>query len=129
MAQVESPTNKHYNKVAALMAALSLWIALDKGSMASCDEATNAPVTEATESGLARASATVSQETTSVTGDTMKATKTFTAGEAATITGFHVMSASESGDDYGWCAFNASQALEANDQLVCTENFQYKKGS
>lgn len=28
---VKSPTNKHYTKIASLMAALSLWIALDKG--------------------------------------------------------------------------------------------------
>jgi len=126
---VKSPTNKHYTKIASLMAALSLWIALDKGSMGTMNEATNAPATEASETGLTRAAATVSSQTTTVTGDTMRATKTFTAGTTATITGFHVMSAASGGDDYGWGKFNSPQPLEQNDQLICTANFQYKKGT
>ena len=129
MAQVDSPTNKGYAKAAGLMAALSLWIALDEGDMGSNDATTNAAIDECVVSGLARAAATVTNITTTVANDTMQATKTFTSGGDATLTGFLEMSAAADGDCYQWCAFNASQVLESGDQIVCTAKTQYLLGS
>jgi len=131
MPQVESPTNKLYAAAGRAIAGdthdAATHIALEKGSMAAYDETTNACSSEATESGLARAAATVTHENTAVTDDTTQATKTFTAGVSATIKGFMVMTAASNGNALMWCAFASDQNLEASDQLTTTGKMQFKK--
>lgn len=129
----KSPTNKLYAKLANLLAAVSLWIGLDTGSMAAYDATTNAATTECADTGLARASATVSQVTTTVTNDTCRVTKTFTKGSSSpatsTINGHIVMSASSSGDMYSWCYYSNPAVLSDTDQLICTSDHQMEIGS
>ena len=129
MAQTQKPTQKYYVKMAALIEAVNHWIGLDTGSMAAFDETTNALASECGVSGLARAAATMSLQLTNIANDTSRASKVFTAGGAATITGFGVFSAVSSGDMWGWCSFAASQALQTSDQLTCTMDFCFEIGA
>ena len=94
--------------------------------MAAFTEATNAPATECTVSGLARIAATVTLATVAVADDQVVAEYEFTAGAGATVTGFEVMSATAAGNMMMWCAFAASQALEANDKIRTTGKCQFK---
>jgi hypothetical protein len=131
MAQVDSPTTKHYQALALAMKGDAhdavTHICLDKASMAAFDEDSNAAGSEATESGLARAAATLSLQTTTKANDTLRATKTFTAAAGATCYGALAMSATPAGNCMGWSAWAASQAIAIGDQVVQTFNWQYKK--
>ncbi len=129
MAEGTSPTNKLYTKVGGLLAALSLWIALDKGDMAALDETTNAPVSEATESGVARAAATVTNPQTTVIGDTLQAYKSFAVNATVALTGAHVMSAAAVGDDYQWHRWAATANVIAGDTVNETLKIQSKLGA
>ena len=133
MAQTQKPTNKLYAACATAVkgAAFDKWIAicLDQGDMSTFTEATNAPATECTVSGLARIAATVTLATVAVADDQVVAEYEFTAGAGATITGFEVMAATAAGNMMMWCAFAASQVLEANDKIRTTGKCQFKLGA
>lgn len=102
MAESSLGTQKLHSKVAASQYAYNAYIGLDKGDMDAFDDATNALDDEATELGLSRIEANRSLVTTTVADDTIMLTVAFTAGEAATITGAGVFSASEDGDLWAW---------------------------
>ena len=120
MAEASSPTNKLYGKIGTLLAAVGAWIALDKGDMAAFDATTTALASEATESGVARAAATVSNETITVAGDTCKWTKSFSVGATVALTGAGVMSASGSGDMWAWHRWPATVNAISGDTVVET---------
>jgi hypothetical protein len=117
MAEGSSPTNKIYAKFANLLAAVNAWIALDKGDMAAFDASTNALASEATESGVARAAATVTQETTTVTGDSVQWYKSFAVNATVALTGAGVFSASGSGDMWAWHRWPATVNAIAGDTI------------
>lgn len=135
MAQVEKPTYKLYIACANAIKGDSydkfVAIALEKGDMSGFTEASTAPATEATESGLARAAGTVSLEAATATNDTVKIAHEFTAGAAATITGMWSMAATATAITTGleWCQFASSHAMASGDKVACTLKAQFKLGS
>jgi hypothetical protein len=102
MADTYFPTNKLFAAKALAMKGdahnSELYIGLEEGDMTGFTAATNALTSESVKSGLARAAGTVSIETTTVTGDTTKIIKTFTAAEAITVKGAAVFSAATDGN-------------------------------
>lgn len=128
MAESYSPTNKHYAKLATLMQ-INLWIALDGSSMAALTAASNALAGESAESGWARAAATVSQQTTTVADDTMRALKAFTGASSDTIYGAGLFSAATDGDMYAYHVWADAMPLISGDVVTETFNTQYKLGA
>uniref|UniRef100_A0A6M3K4R5 Uncharacterized protein n=1 Tax=viral metagenome TaxID=1070528 RepID=A0A6M3K4R5_9ZZZZ len=134
MPQTQSPTIKIYRGAAeAIKGEVSFskftHIALDEGDMSSFDEETNALASESVVSGLARAAATVTNQTTTHTNDTVQAYHQFTAAGSATITGFGVFDAGAAGNLLMWCAFAASLAIESGDKVATTGKCQFKLGA
>lgn len=76
---------------------------------------------EITDSGLSRASATVSRTTTNVSNDTLTLTKTFTVTGTKTVEEIGVFNASSSGVMLGR-ALTTSRSLINGDSLSCTYN-------
>lgn len=76
-------------------------------------------VAEITDSGLERASGTVSRTTTTVTNDTYQITKTWTASGTKTVEEIGVFNASSSGTMLGR-ALTGSKALSSGEQLIAT---------
>lgn len=75
--------------------------------------------TEITDSGLARASATVSYETTTTTGDTLQLYKSFTATGSKNVTEIGILNAS-SGGTLGGRVVKTAVPLEADDVYSVT---------
>jgi hypothetical protein len=103
------------------------YIALDKALAPTYGETTTALITESTETGLARATATCEIVTTAVADDTAQWSHQFTAGVSATITGFGVFNAVAGGNMAMWCTFAAGIPLVADDLLTVTGKIQFKK--
>jgi hypothetical protein len=136
MAQVTKPTQKLY--IAAALAIqggahdAATHICLDKASMAAFAETTNAAGSEASESGLARAAATVTVTTGTAPNNGInnvcQALKAFTCGVTPTaVYGFLVMTATPAGNCLMWCAFASVQNLENGDILTCTGKMEFQK--
>ncbi|RLC33771.1 MAG: hypothetical protein DRZ76_03925 [Candidatus Nealsonbacteria bacterium] len=133
MAQTQSPTIKLYRAAAEAIKGESSFskfthIALDEGDMSSFNEQTNALASECSVSGLTRVAATVTNQTTTYTNDTVQAYHQFTAAGDASITGFGIFDSGSGGNLLMWCAFAASLALESGDKLACTGKAQFKLG-
>lgn len=130
MAQTQSPTIKLYRGAAeAIKGAVSFskftHIALDTGNMGAFTDETNALASECSVGGLTRAAATITNETTVHTNDTVQAYYQFTASGSANITGFGVFDAGSNGNLMMWCAFAATLELQSNDKLACTGRAQF----
>lgn len=135
MAQDQDPTVLLYAACAKAIKGDSyskfVAICLEKGDMSGFTEASTAPATEATESGLSRAAGTLSLETTTKTDDTVVINHEFTAGAGATITGMWSMIATATAtvDGLEWCKFADSHAMASGDKVDCTLKSQFKLGS
>jgi len=135
MAQDQDPTYLLYAACAKAIKGDSysefVAMALEKGDMSGFTEASTAPATEATESGLSRAAATISVITTDVASDTVQMNHEFTAAEAATITGMWAMDATATATVHGleWCKFASSHAMASGDKVDGTLKAQFKLGS
>ena len=81
-------------------------------------------VAEVVDSGLERASATVSRVTTTVTNDTLQLTKTWTATGSKTIEEIGIFNASSAGTMLGR-ALTTSKALTSTDILVGTYKVKF----
>jgi hypothetical protein len=77
--------------------------------------------TEATLNGFARAAATVTRVTTTVTNDTARLTKTFTATGSQTIEEIGIFNAASAGTMLGR-ALTTTKLLTSGDTLACTYN-------
>ena len=77
-------TNAGFARIAALIGADTLYLAVGTGTSA-FSAASTTLTTELTDSGLERASATVTYSTTNVTNDTINAAHTWTASAAKTV--------------------------------------------
>lgn len=82
--------------------------------------------TETSASGLARAAATMSTVTTTVTDDTIQAYKVFTAGATATVAEAGVFNASSSGDMLMVGDLSPVAAMVSGDTLTITLKCQIK---
>lgn len=80
--------------------------------------------TEITDSGLARAAATVSQVTTTVTNDTLKLAKTFTVTGSKAITEAGAFNAGSSGTMLGRQVFSAVNVVNT-DSFVLEYSFKF----
>lgn len=133
MAQTQSPTYKLYRGAAELMAGVAgsefSHIALDGGDMSAFNESTNALASESVVAGLTRVAATITNQTTAQTNDTVQAYHQFTAAGSATITGFGVFDGVAPGNMLMWCAFAASLAIESGDKVATTGKCQFKLGA
>ncbi len=76
-------------------------------------------VAEITDSGLARATGTVSQETTTVTDDTFQITKTFTATGSKTIEEVGIFNAASAGTMLSR-ALTTTKAIDTDENIVVT---------
>jgi hypothetical protein len=94
------------------------YLALGTGTTAAAAGDT-ALETEITDSGLARASATVSYETTTTTGDTLQLSKAFTATGSKNVTEIGVLNASTAGV-LGGRTVKTAVPLEADDVYTVT---------
>jgi hypothetical protein len=97
--------------------------------MAAYDATTNALTTESTASGVARTAATVTNPTTTVTGDTNQAYKSFSVGATVSLYGCGLFSASSSGDMWQWHRWAAVVNFQSGDTLQETMQLQCKLGS
>lgn len=138
MAQTQKPTQKLYVAAAAAISGgahdAATHIALDKGAISGGSETTNAPISEASESGLTRAAATVDVTTGTAPNNGIsnvtRATHEFTCGATPTaITGFLVMTATPAGNCLMWCSFAATQNLENGDKLTPTGKMEFQRES
>ncbi len=94
------------------------YLALGTGTTAADATDTNLE-TEITDSGLARAAATVSYETTTTTGDTLQLVKSFTATGSKDVTEIGILNASSSGT-LGGRVVKTAVPLEADDVYSVT---------
>lgn len=94
------------------------YLALGTGATAATSDDT-ALETETSASGLARAAATVSRVTTTVTNDTLQLAKTFTAGASAAITECGILNAATDGVLLGRQVFSAVNVV-SGDSLAVT---------
>lgn len=130
MAQTESPTIKLYKAAAeAVKGAVGFskftHIALDTASMSAFTDETNALASECAVAGLTRTAATVTNQTTAHSNDTVQAYNQFTAAGSAGITGFGVFDAGSSGNLLMWCAFAATLSMQPGDKVACTGSAQF----
>ena len=98
----------------------SAWTHIALGTGTGQNASDTALDTETSASGLARAAATMSTVTTTVTDDTIQAYKVFTAGATATITEAGVFNASSSGDMLMVGDLSPSAAMVSGDTLTLT---------
>ena len=82
--------------------------------------AQTALVTEITDSGVARTTPTLSRITTTVTNDTMQATKTFTVTGTITVAEGGLFNDSSAGDMPVRVVFSPSRSLVSGDTLTYT---------
>ncbi len=120
MAEGSSGTQKLWVKGASLLAGQGAWVALDKGNMDAFSATTNALATEATETGVARKAATVTNVTTAVTNDTTQWQAVFNVGATVSITGAGVLSASAAGDLWAWHRWPAVVNAISGDTITQT---------
>ena len=138
MAQSQKPTHQGYAETAKMVAGE----AATKCAKVVCYEGTCTAAAEAStyaspaaaksiKSGFSVASAaTVVTMQTTVANDTVQLDHVFTAGEAATITGFGVCNNETTPDVlYAECCFNAGVAMETSDTLTVQMKMQYKLGA
>lgn len=102
----------------------SFWIALGTGSTAFAKTQTTL-VTESSASGLARAAATVTRQTTTAANDTLQAVKTFTSAATATITEVGLFDAASVGNMYSRTVLSASRSVVSGDTLSITIKLIY----
>lgn len=95
------------------------YVAVGTGTTAFSSSQT-ALVAEVVDSGLARAAATVTNETTTLTGDTMRWVKTWTASGSKTIGEVGVFNASSSGEMLERYVLAATRALTSGDTFTLT---------
>jgi hypothetical protein len=122
MAEASSPTNKLYlAKAKAMQAGESfdrpLYIALDKGDMSAFDASTNAPASEATEDGVARAAAILTLQQTTIANDTCRVYKSFSVGASVPLTGALAMSAESEGNALAWHRWAATANVQSGDTI------------
>ena len=129
MAQTQSPTNELYKKTAALLNAETMYLCCDSGNMTSFDATTNAPATEISTNGFSRQAGTRGVITTTVTNDTAQIYYQYTATANQNVNGHEVMSASATGNMYGWCQYAAMQPMQNQDTINCIMQFQAKIGA
>lgn len=120
MAEGFSGTVKLMAKAAGLLAGQNAWIGFDKGSMDSFTVNTNALTLEATETGVARAAATVTNITTTVAQDTTRWTTTFTVGASVTLMGAGLLSANAAGDLRAWHRWAGAVNTQSGDTITQT---------
>ena len=125
MAEGSSGTQKLWAKAAGLMAAQTAFIALDKGNMDTMAATSNSLVNEATEAGMARTAATVTNVTTTVANDTVQWQAVFTMGAIVALSGAGVLSASSGGDLWAWHRWAGVVTTNVGDTL--TQTFKCKQ--
>jgi hypothetical protein len=135
MAERGVPTNKLFVAKALAMQAGTgfdrpLYMALDKADMSGLDATSNALGSEATESGVARAAATLSIVTTGggVTDDTCRVYKSFSVGATVTIYGAGAFNASSTGNMMAFHEWPALVNLINGDTVNETIDLQDKAG-
>jgi hypothetical protein len=79
-------------------------------------------ITEVAASGLTRAAATVTQQTTTVANDTLRCTKTFTASGSVSVGEFGVFTAASSGTMIARKVLDSVRAVVSGDTLSITHN-------
>ena len=98
----------------------SAWTHIALATVTGQDASDTALDTETAASGLARAAATMSTVTTTVTDDTIQAYKVFTAGASATIREAGVFNASSGGDMLMVGALSPAADMVSGDTLTLT---------
>ena len=132
MAQVNGVTQQLFVLTATLLNANAMYITADAGALATIAAFTNtnnAPVTELVTLGFGRQAGTRSTVQTAIANDTMQIYYLYTANANATVNGHEVMSAATNGNMYGWCAYNASQAMQNTDTLNAIMQLQVEIGA
>ena len=129
MAQTQSPCNELYKKTAALLNAEGMFLCCDSGNMTGFTAATNAPAAEISSNGFSRQAGTRSVITTTVANDTAQIYYLFTATANQNVNGHEVMSASATGNMYGWCQYAATQPMQNQDTINCIMQFQVEIGA
>ena len=125
MAQVQVATNEAYGEMGRLIAGLAAnavkSVICLKTACCALEACVAANLTNATESGLTIADATITAVTTAVVNDTVQLDHSFNAQASATIKGFACF---EDNNTFamGICCFAADVPLEVNDLL----NVQFK---
>ncbi len=107
--------------LAAVTSALgtTFWLEVGTGTTA-YGRTQTALVTPVTDSGLARAAATVTRQTTTVANDTLQGTKTWTASGSKTIGEVGWFDAASTGNMYARSALSATRALTSGDTYSVT---------
>jgi hypothetical protein len=131
MAERGVATNKLFAAKALAMQAGAgfdrpLYVALDKAAMSGLDATSNALGSEATESGVARAAATLSLQTTTVANDTCRVYKSFAVGATVSIYGAGAFSATPGGNMQAFHEWPAVVNLVAGDTVNETIDLQDK---
>lgn len=106
-----------------------LYLALDGADMSGLTAASNALAAESAESGLARASSTLSLVTTTVTDDTCRVYKEFTAAAADVIYGAGVFNAASTGNMMAFHEWPDSVSIQIDDVVKQTVDLQDKIGA
>ena len=112
-------TNAGFARIAALIGADTLYLAVGTGTTAFTATKT-ALTTELTDSGLERASATVTYSTTNVTNDTVNAAHTWTASAAKTVGEIGLLNAASTGTLYEADLASPARALGIGDTFTGT---------
>lgn len=97
----------------------TFWIAVGTGSTAFAKAQTTL-VAESSASGLARAAATVTQQTTTAANDTLQYVKSFTAGASVAVTEVGVFDAASTGNMYGRTVLSSTRNVVSGDTLTIT---------
>jgi FtsP/CotA-like multicopper oxidase with cupredoxin domain len=100
------------------------WIALGTGTTAFAKTQTTL-ITESAASGLARAAATVTQQTTTAANDTLQGTKTFTSAATATISEVGLFDAASVGNMYSRTVLSPTKSVTTGDTLTVTIKLIY----
>jgi hypothetical protein len=103
-----------------------LYLALDKAAMGSLDATSNALGTEATESGVARASATLTLQQTTIANDTCRVYKSFSVGATVGIYGAGAFNAASTGNMLAFHEWPALVNLISGDTVNETIDLQDK---
>lgn len=97
----------------------TFWIAVGTGTAAFAATDTTLG-TEIADSGLARAAATVTQQTTTVANDTLQYAKTFTASGSKAVSEAGVLDAASAGNMYGRTVLSSVRNVVSGDTLSVT---------
>ena len=112
-------TNAGFARIAARIGTDTLYLAVGTGTTA-FTAAKTALTTELTDSGLERASATVTYSTTNVTNDTVNAAHTWTASAAKTVGEIGLLNAASTGTLYEADLASPARALGIGDTFTGT---------